>query len=109
MNGACTKHKGIDSSKDQALDALPAKIRQLAPDVMIALVRILKYLLLIVLKNSDSLTKDTKIEKRVAEAMISEFIAETTKLLQSWKQCIFYLSEAYLEVFPGAFTLTDEH
>ena len=37
--------------------------------------------------------------------MIGEFFDESTKLLESWKQCIFFLSEAYLEAFPGSFIL----
>ena len=83
-NGSCSKHKGIESSKDQALDALPTKIRQQAPDVMIALTRILKYLLLILLNKSE-IVGDVNKEKRVVEAMISEFFDESTKLLQNWK------------------------
>ena len=80
MNGACTKHKGIDSSKDKALDALPDTIRARSPEVMIALTKILKQLLLIVLKKSGKDWEANK-EKRVAEAMISEFFDEATKLL----------------------------
>ena len=33
--------------------------------------------------------------------MIGEFIEESNALLASWKQCIFYLSEAYIDVFYG--------
>ena len=38
----------------------------------------------------------------VYEAMISDFMTESDTLLASWKQCIFFLSEAYIEVFYGA-------
>jgi hypothetical protein len=48
-------------------------------------------------------------EARILEQMISEFIEESSKLLEEWKQCIFYLSEAYLEVFYGAFPLSETH
>ena len=33
--------------------------------------------------------------------MVSDFIDESDTLLASWKQCIFYLSEAYINVFYG--------
>ena len=33
--------------------------------------------------------------------MISEFIMHTERILKGWKQSIFYLSEAYTEVFYG--------
>ena len=39
--------------------------------------------------------------------MVNDFIKETDKLLESWKQCIFYLSEAYLEVFYGEHSVLD--
>ena len=42
---------------------------------------------------------------KVYESMISDFITESDTLLASWKQCIFYLSEAYIEVFYGAHPL----
>lgn len=38
--------------------------------------------------------------------MVSDFVDETNALLASWKQCIFYLSEAYIEVFYGAHKIT---
>ena len=39
--------------------------------------------------------------------MISDFMSESDLLLASWKQCIFYLSEAYIEVFYGAHPLSE--
>lgn len=75
---------------------------------MKVLAKILKHLLLTVLKRSDSDWKANK-EKRVAEAMIAEFFDHTNELLDCWKQCIFYLSEAYLEVFVGDFVLPHDH
>ena len=75
---------------------------------MRALTKALKELLLIILSRDDSDFAASK-EKRVAERMISDFIDESTKLLETWKQCIFYLSEAYLEIFPGEFVLPTDH
>jgi len=108
MAGACTKHKGIDSSKDEALDALPDTVRSRAPEVFKSLAKLLKHLLLLLLEKTGDAWNFEK-GKRVIELMIGEFIEETSKLLQDWKQCIFYLSEAYLEVFPGAFPLHENH
>ena len=46
MKGCCPDHKGIDSSKDKALNALPTHIRQQAPRVFKALAKLLKGALL---------------------------------------------------------------
>jgi len=108
MAGACTKHKGIDSSKDEALDALPDTVKSRAPEVFKSLAKLFKHLLLLLLEKTGDAWNFEK-GKRVIEIMIGEFIEETSKLLQDWKQCIFYLSEAYLEVFPGAFPLNENH
>ena len=91
-----------------ALNAQPDFVRDKAPIVMKVLAKILKHLLLTVLKRSDPDWKANK-EKRVAEAMIAEFFEQTNELLDCWKQCIFYLSEAYLEVFVGDFVLQHDH
>ena len=42
------------------------------------------------------------------ESMASDFFAESNKLLASWKQCIFYLSEAYIEVFYTSHEITED-
>lgn len=100
MKGACVTHKGIDSSKDEALNALPASVREKAPEVFRSLTKILKTCLLGLIEN-----KHDPHVMSVYEAMISDFITESDTLLASWKQCIFYLSEAYIEVFYGAHPL----
>lgn len=109
MKGACSKHKGIDSSRDVALNALPDGVKERAPAVFRSLTHILKQLLLCILKKDNDAAWSANKEKRVAEQMISEFFDETTQMLSDWKQCIFYLSEAYLEVFPGKFDLPNDH
>lgn len=96
MNGACFKHKGIDSSKDVALQALPPNVRKNAPIVFRSLTRNLKTCLLGVIENHDDSNK-----LAIYESMVSDFIEESDTLLASWKQCIFYLSEAYINVFYG--------
>ena len=45
--------------------------------------------------------------KNVYEGMISDFIQESDTLLANWKQCIFYLSEAYIEVFYGEHPISE--
>ena len=102
MKGACVTHKGIDSSKDEALNALPASVREKAPEVFRSLTKILKTCLLGLIEN-----KHDPHVMSVYEAMISDFITESDTLLASWKQCIFYLSEAYIEVFYGAHPLSE--
>ena len=97
MAGACDKHKGIDSSKEEALSALPTYVVEKAPAIFKSLTKILKTALLGVIEN-----KEDQHKKRVYEAMIQEFIEESNALLSSWKQCIFYLSEAFIEVFYGS-------
>ena len=101
VNGACSKHKGIDSSKDEALDALPGYVREKAPAIFKSLAKILKTSLLGVIENRN----DIQI-KRVYESIISDFLEESLTLLASWKQCIFYLSEACIEVFYGSHKVT---
>ena len=96
MKGACDTHKGIDSSKEGALNALPPKVREKAPEVFRSLTKILKTCLLGLIENKN----DMQV-KEVYEAMIGDFITESDTLLASWKQCIFYLSDAYTEVFYG--------
>ena len=102
MKGACVKHKGIDSSKEDALSALAPSIREKAPAIFKSLTKILKTCLLGLLMNQD------KVEVScVYETMIMNFIEETNTLLQSWKQCIFFLSEAYTEIFYGSHPVKD--
>lgn len=103
MNGACSTHKGIDSSKDQALNALPVSVREKAPEVFKSLTKILKSCLLGLIEEN----KKDAHKKAVYEDMISDFILESDSLLQSWKQCIFYLSEAYTEVFYGSHPISE--
>ena len=102
MKGACATHKGIDSSKEEALNALPAAVRDKAPEVFKSLTKILKTCLLGLIEN-----RNDSVVKNVYEGMISDFIGESDTLLASWKQCIFYLSEAYIEVFYGEHAIND--
>ena len=101
MKGACAKHKGIDSSKDVALSALSAATQEKAPTVFKSLTKILKTCLIGIIENQH----DNQI-RRTYESMVNDFIVESDALLASWKQCIFYLSEAYIEVFYGAHKVT---
>jgi hypothetical protein len=80
VNGACSKHKGIDSSKDAALNALSPKIRENAPVVFRSLTRNLKTCLLEVIENHDDLSKQI-----IYESMVRDFIEESNALLASWK------------------------
>ena len=76
MKGACSKHKGIDSSKDEALNALPEDMRERAPKVMESLTKNLKSCLLGLIENQNDMAK-----KVAYEAMIAHFIEETDMLL----------------------------
>lgn len=76
MKGACSKHRGIDSSKDEALNALPDDMRERAPTVMESLTKNLKSCLLGLIENQNDLAK-----KVAYEAMVAHFIEETDMLL----------------------------
>ena len=102
MKGACHKHKGIDSSKDEALSALPDKVQEKAPRVFRTLTRFMKTLLLGLIESKGDTAALT-----VYEQMITDFVHQSDNLLQTWKQCIFYLSEAYINVFYGENELKD--
>lgn len=52
--------------------------------------------------------KDNSEVKEIYEIMINDFIDETNELLETWVQCIFFLSEAYTEVFYGEFIISDK-
>lgn len=69
MKGACHKHKGIDSSKEEALDALSDKVRERAPRVFRSLTRSMKTLLLGVIES-----KESEQAKDVYEQMVADFI-----------------------------------
>ena len=102
MKGACSTHKGIDSSKEQALSALPASVLERAPHVFRSLAKILKTCLLGMIENEESF-----LTRQVFESMIKEFIINTDYLLASWKQCIFFLSEAFIDVIYGSHPILD--
>ena len=80
MKGACITHKGIDSSKDEALNALPSSVREKAPEVFRSLTKIMKTCLLGLIENRH----DIEV-MNVYESMISDFISESDTLLASWK------------------------
>ena len=76
MKGACTKHKGIDSSKDLALNALSPIVQTRAPTIFRSLTKILKTCLLGLLRN-----KEDEAVKLVYETMIADFVDESNLLL----------------------------
>ena len=67
--GYCSDHKGIDSSKDTALNVLPAKVRENAKEVFLSLAKVLKDILLNLIKHKN----DPKM-KEVYETMVDDFI-----------------------------------
>ena len=50
--GTCTKHKGFDSSKEEALGVLPDSVRDRAPAVFKSLTKLLKTSLIGLIENS---------------------------------------------------------
>ena len=78
--GCCPDHKGIDSSKGKALDALPPRIRENAPIVFKSLTKILKGILLSLIE-----FKSDSSMKQMFEEMIDTFMTEMDKLLESFK------------------------
>ena len=98
--GSCPDHKGIDSSREAALSALPPKVRQNAPVVYKSLTKILKGILLSMIEY-----KNQPQMKEIFEEMIDAFMTEMNRTLGTFKQSIFFLSEAYTEIFYGAHEL----
>ena len=67
--GCCPDHKGIDSSKDSALNALPPKVRQNAPIVFKCLTKILKGILLGMIEYKDDLKMKAMFEEMILTFM----------------------------------------
>ena len=95
--GCCPDHQGIDSSRGPALAKVPTKIVQNAPKVFKCLTKILKGILLSLIE-----FKQNSSMKALFEEMITKFIDEMDKMLAQFKQSIFFLSEAYTEIFFGS-------
>ena len=98
--GCCTAHKGIDSSREAALNALPPKVRQNAPIVFKCLTKILKGILLGMIEHKDEFGT-----KEMFEELIDAFMDDMDRTLETFKQSIFFLSLAYTEIFYGAHEL----